>query len=247
MISGKKGFGTMETVGMLILAAIIIVALFIFITGVLKATTLGDDKNEQGFDQLALNIDELLDDPNDYASTTQTLFLDNDFMIAGFDKFYTSTEFVDSYCEGNSADRIAYKPTSCLGKSCICLYKRDGFDGGEADKNKDLKRQCHVFDGDITISSIYKAHEEDGYYSIGAQRTDGKPAIEGVTAKYERFLIHGGGYCDLGEQNPKSLYIEKVVTGEGADKSYNIVIVVDPNSEEVISRRPLLEARYNAE
>ncbi len=239
-----------------ILGAVLGVAAIIFFTWLLFSfSQLAGNQEEQttivGFNSLAFEIQTLLDNPNQFASTSLDnpfhYYIDEDFILVGYNN--DNIPLKDE-CE----EEEATKPLNeeCTNSACLCLHKETGADN-DFDDDCDSVRcnqpiMCYKLDGVDNIFTLDYYNDGEKYNSPESiygniMGKEFNPASTKYPDNYAYFFIYGE--CedwwsdDLFETHP--FYIEKFID---QGKTNILIAAIYPEDDTISKREQKMREEY---
>jgi hypothetical protein len=141
------------TLGMAVLAVIVILATFSFFAKLVKlpSNNIGTQEQQGTLANLEIignKIQGFLEDPEDTISEQDyPYFIGTDFILVGFDKIWNDNKIVKKA----GFDEKISKPLECFSKACLCIYDSKV---GKDFSSSELPLDCTVFEENIIFLGI---------------------------------------------------------------------------------------------
>jgi hypothetical protein len=198
------------TLGMTVLAAIVILATFSFFTKLvgLPKNNVGSQEQQGTLANLEIignKVQELLESNEDSIGEQDfPYFIGSNFVLVGFDKVWNDNQIVkEGSFFGVGNEKIA-KPLDCFLKACLCIYE-DTF--GRDFNNNPIPLDCYIFDENIIFLGINGEDSNAGYIKAANIKAANEFRGQIISNTYEYLVIYGN---ELKTAKPFYLHKHKV-------------------------------------
>ncbi len=140
---------------------------------------------------LSSAVKTAIDSESHYIFIRTPLKLTGRYCIAAFDTDFVNGELTEALDE-------AYKPSQCLKKACLCLFKKPGW--GSPSQMQESLLKCYSYDRDIVFYS-------DGELIAGTDKDLGIDIDHKRT--YKNFVVFGWNFKGYKRFGSHDLWIEK--------------------------------------
>ena len=203
------------TLGMTVLAAIVILATFSFFAKLAKlpSDNLGSQEEQGTLANLEIignKVQEFLDNSDDSIGEQNfPYFIGNEFILVGFDKKWDNNKVVKArdLVRAQGQEKIS-KPLECFSKTCLCIYENKGRKLNNLLANDfgtdSIPLDCTIFEENIIFLGI--SGEDTNYGESKAAKDFGGKIIQ---TNYEYLVVYGSEL-----KTAKPFYVEKHDTND---------------------------------